>query len=503
MENNWLDIQHRGFAAYLSETEASDACRKLNRLIVGGAGEKMDTVLIDCAVKTDWIERIEAALPFIENAVREGRQFILRQGDTVPIEKVKRVSKASVEHLSRHSELITSQPEPGKELVPDKLHMTENVGTYAVYENRFLYMLLCFIRDFAGMRYRKIMELAGSFATDIALDKQVLDGSRKIEFSLRFSESAKQAERSGADKEIDRIRGILQTVELLLRTDLMRQVSEAPILKPPVTRTNVMLHDPNFKAAFDLYAFLAAYSDAGYEQIRRWHNGGALSDDARSDLAVLVALTSYLSYRCGGWYDDLQARFLEEEQRRMEEADRAEREKIAALKAQIGPLDGTACQYVLALEQRLARLDSREDRLEEARAQCARLQEQLDGAEKQSGQLVAAKRELEATLAEKDRQHDRLRAENERGKAQQEEAQRRFEAEYQRQQQAFLKEYEALAEKYHLACARSRSFPDDEDCSSREAFAQLDAQFRAFKRFYDRQWKLAKKQIRKTTLWNK
>ena len=154
MENNWLDLQHRGYAAYIRETEDHEACRQWLGRIIGAVAseEKIDTVFLECRVITDWVEQIEKALPCVENAVRESRQFILRQGQTVPIEKVKRVSRTSVEHLSRHSELITTAPEPGGELRPDKLHMTENVGTFAVYENRFLYMLLCLVRDFAAYR---------------------------------------------------------------------------------------------------------------------------------------------------------------------------------------------------------------------------------------------------------------------------------------------------------------------------------------------------------------
>ena len=66
-----------------------------------------------------------------------------------------------------------------------------------------------------------------------------------------------------------------------------------------------------------------------------------------------------------------------------------------------------------------------------------------------------------------------------------------------------MKEYEALKEKYHLACAMGRNLETAEDCSSREAFEALEAQYKAFGRFYDRQWKLARKKIRKDTLWKK
>ena len=75
--------------------------------------------------------------------------------------------------------------------------------------------------------------------------------------------------------------------------------------------------------------------------------------------------------------------------------------------------------------------------------------------------------------------------------------------ELRQQKQEFLKEYEALKEKYHLACAMGRDPEAMEDCSSREAFEALEAQYKAFGRFYDRQWKLARKKIRKDTLWKK
>lgn len=505
MKNNWLDVQHRGFVSYLKETEKSDACKKINRMIIGTgkSEESIESVYRDCVVKTDWVEHIENAIPFIENAVRESRQFIIRQGQTVPIEKVKRVSRTSVEHLSRHSELITSEPESDGAILPDKLLMTENVGTYTVYENRFLYMLLCYIRDFAGIRYQKITELAASFSTDITLNKQVYDGTRNISFSLQFSESAQMPEISAADGEICRIRSILQAVELLLRTDLMQEVREAPLLKPPITRTNVMLHDPNFKAAFELYTFLAAYDEAGFEQIERYRSDGALSDAARGDLAELVAITSYLSYRCGGMRDALQERYLAEEERRKKEEDRAKQERIAALKARIGPLDGKTSEYIIALEQRIAELDGREDRLLALKASQEQLQIQLQTAAQHEKLLQSSKLELERAISEKDRQIGGLIKENEQHQARYEKAQSYFEAEYQRQKQEFLDEYEVLKEKYHLACAVSRSFSDSEDCSSREAFEQLDAQYRAFRRFYNKQWKLARKQIRKEMLWKK
>lgn len=526
MENNWLDIQHRGFMAYLNETDRAEVCKKLNDKLAHAdrTEEKVNTVLLDCKVNTDWIEQIEGTLPFLENAIRESRQFILRQGETVPIEKAKRVSKDSVAHLAKHGELITRIPEPEADLVPDKLYVTENVGTYSVYENRFLYMLLCYIRDFVGFRYKRIVDLTASFSSDISVNKEIFDETRTIRYALTYTETSKGMDGlwdSKTKKAISRILNILQTVDQLLRSELMKEISAAPMLKPPITRTNVLLHNPNFKAAFELYMFLAVYTGDGYEEVERYRNTEDFSDQMRADFAALMAQTSYLSYRNGGLYETLEERFLAEEKRRKEEAVKKQKEKLAALKAQIGEIDDTAFEYICALEQGYADLEEKADGLAAIEKQCAEAKRQLEMMTGQMEQLQAQMHKQELTLGEKiqenqrlSRQHARemqnVQASVDRVKAQKAEAEQSFAAELERQRQDFLQEYGALLEKYRLLSARSHAAAEldgtqttDEPFCGKEAFAGLEAEYEAFKRYFDRQWKLAKKQIRKEGLWHR
>lgn len=519
MGNNWLDTQHRGFSAYLEETGENPSCKAVNRSIAcaSTAAENVDTVLLDCKVSTDWIENIEAALPFLENAVRQNRQFILRQGETVPIERAKRVSRASVEHLSRHSELITTEPQPQEELRPDKIYITENVGTYTIYENRFLYMLLCYLRDFAGLRYQKILALAASFSSDIAISKKITDRNRTIQFQLNYSEIAQGGEDSDsqAAPAIQRIKSILQATELLLRTELMKEVSLAPLLKPPISRTNVMLHDPNFKVAFELYRFLSEYTQDGYEKLERYRHSGTPDEEVKQDFAALISVTSYLSYRVGGLREELEERFQTEQQRRKEEAARLNREKLAALKQQLGELNGPACEYILALEQQLRALEEKDIQTEQEKALRLEAEARLEAAGEQLDALRAAAAELEGTLQQKTEENRSLTRENEQIQQQMQkqlqQAEERMEQqrqqltqELEQQKQQFLREYEDLAEKYRLARARSRQLSsEDGECCTKEAFAELEQEFEAFRRFYEQQWKLTKKQIRKEKLWHK
>jgi hypothetical protein len=51
---------------------------------------------------------------------------------------------------------------------------------------------------------------------------------------------------------------------MLLMTPLMKEVAKAPLISPPITRTNVLRMDNNFKYAVELYDYLVAYEGDGY-----------------------------------------------------------------------------------------------------------------------------------------------------------------------------------------------------------------------------------------------
>ena len=152
---NQSDAYYRGFLAYLQTLSDRSDCLRDRRALTEGDGTGMIRVKrVLCEVDESWIRAIEEGLVHIEKAIREDRQFIYSNGEVVPIERVKHVSKDSVEHLARHAELIT-RVEEGGDIIPDKLYPVERLSDYAVYENRFLYMLLCYLRDFVTLRYRR------------------------------------------------------------------------------------------------------------------------------------------------------------------------------------------------------------------------------------------------------------------------------------------------------------------------------------------------------------
>lgn len=513
MEQNWLDIQHRGYWAYLQQTQGHAACNRLCRAIkpTPGNPDRMDTVLYDCQIDFDWIEKIEEGLPFIENALKESRQFILQQGEIVPIEKTRRVSRASVEHLSRHSELITRLPAPHESLTPDKLYITENIGTYTVYENRFLYMLLRELQDFISYRYRKIREITESFSAELELSREVSDGQRSIRYHLSYQESDRTPEdlvSPQTSRAISRIGAIQQEVDRLLKTQLMAEVSAAPLLRPPITRTNVLLHNPNFVAAFELYSFLTEYGSDGFQPIERQRTEEDTLTQTGQEIATLVSLTSYLSHRWSGLLEALEERFDAEQALRREQEEQEQKARLAQLKARAGESPEAALSYMLELEQRNETLETYFDQIEAAKALHLESQAQLDQASQTQAKLQAEIALLEGSLLEKNqliRQaeqiqehlHSTIRQLQEQENARLDTLRREYDLELQQQKQLFLQEYGALAESLRVENARHHAREGtDTALSSREAFAELEAEYAAFRRFYKKQWKAAKQQIR-------
>ena len=503
MAYNLLDLYHRAFKAYKDELSYGEKENKLHRAVCRavGARETLKAVRFKCQIKTDWIERIEKSLPFLEKAILENRQFILQQGEIQLIEKAKRVSKASVEHLSRHSELITREPKEGEDLIPEKIYVVENDSNFAVYENRFLYMLLNDLSDCVDLKYAKIVEFWNKFATKLLLEKNVILGKHKIDFSLALKEEGRAEDESIYDEEtknsVTRIVEIQRVVGLLLQSALMREMSHAPKIKPPVTRTNVLKMDPNFKMAVELYDYLCSYEDDGYRVQEFNEDIDNFPEAMEGDFAELVMTSSYLARRYGGNLDEqLESRYEAETQRRYEEEDLRDREELRALRQQWESGKGSVEEYIKALEERNGQLEGDRDRLHIAQNELFLQKQEISTLTESRDAYASSVDELKGTLAAQERAARETEA--------------RYQAELARQKQEYedalaekQKEYDALEERRLATAAQLRAvrfehglMTPEEDYSSKEMLMELERERKAFQKLFASQWKSAKKQIR-------
>ncbi len=523
------DLLYRALKEYrkltLSHRESTlrrEAIAKAN-----AENDRFSVTRVHCSVEEDWVEAIEEGLPFIGKAIGEERQFILSQGETEQIEKVKHVSKESVAHLARHSNYIT-RAEEGKDIVPDRLYTVERLNDYTVYENRFLYLVLCNLRDFVTVRRDRILELANTYSGELKFDKVVNYNKERLVYRMTLSEERKDdkylLEHNPAGALLERIELILRAVYYYLRTPLMLEVAKTDKLKPPITKTNVLRMDKNFKEVVKLYEFLVAYRKDGYTVEREVQEFSPLREPIADEFAETVMLASFLAYEHGlGIEDYLLGEYeKEEERRRLEEAER-QRERIRALKKRIAA-NGGAEEYMLLLEQRNKALEADSEELKLRRAEVeklngeiASLHQTIEGHriemeklnERHGAELAELNARIGAIAKEKDAEREAHRlamreAEDSfyREMAARDEAARTAmrgkegELAECRKQLTGEEERRRLAEGRLNAMRFEQGLPAEGDLTSEEGFGELEHQYAVFQAFFRGQWRKARRRIR-------
>ena len=548
---NHLYTYYRALLEYRELTDNTPDCARFKRGVIslGQGTEKIIVKRAHCKVDEEWVDEIERGLVHIEKALREERQFIFSNGEVVPIEKVKHISVESVKHLSKHSEMLTKEPEDNGEIIPDKLYSVERLNDYTVYENRFLYMLLCYLRDFITYRYNKILSVTNRYDGSLYIDREVKVGKESLSFKIDMK-NIKEDDRFMREHNlskgiIDRIDIILKTVLSFLATPLMEYQSKVPMLRPPITKTNVLKMDNNFKGAVALYDYIISYDKEGFTIEEEIREIDGLDEELAMNIYEPVILLSFLAYEYGlDIEDELKTEYDLEEARRREEAIKQNSERLSALGKRIKASGGDVNEYLLALESHIRTLEKEIGKLPALRALVEALTEEKSALElkieMQKREILEVDKRIESVRSEYADEIQRVNdassrriveiiAANEDGVRDIKaahlreiesynqrikdiiEAQRIAEgellgriSELEERISALRNDYEELCEAKRVCTARylalkykEGALEKDDNFTSREDFSELEAEYESFKRFFDEEWKRTKKQIRR------
>ena len=541
---NQLDTYYRALLEYKKSINSNRECEALCRAISAAEAkdESITVVRNVCIIDEDWVNAIEAGLIHVEKALKEERQFILSQGEVVPIEKAKNVSIESVKHLARHSNLITREQD-GDDIVPDSIYTVERLNDYTVYENRFLYMLLCYLRDFIVIRQDKIVELTHKYSGSAKLHKELAHGKRRLSYSVEIREENRDdpylREHNSAKAMIDRISLLLKTVLSFLATPLMEEAAKAPMLKPPITKTNVLKMDKHFKGAVALYDYIMAYDKPGYDVEEKIDTVSPFGRDLSTEFSGIISALSFITYEYGL---DMRTELLHEYEKQ-EECRRAEeithrKEELLAVQRRLKNDEISAEEYILSLEKQVRsleeaylRMERLSDLIDEVRSENKtlsgvnvtlrerekELQDELEEeALRHYQETVDLKRELEEKLSSAEEMHS-----NELNSIK-----RRYEEELKATKDGCVEKltelnhtidtveterdeiraaYEEIREEKRLSEAmlkamRAEKGMLDGNYSDKKSFDELEKEYAALTRFYNQQWSFAKKEIRRSLL---
>ncbi len=472
----------------------------------GEGSEKISAVRQRCRVDTDWIEKIEDGAVHLRKAIEQSRSLIKKEGEVVRIDRAKRFSKESVEHLARRSNVIKEISDD--RVIPEEIYVTENDDEYAVYENRFLYMVLTFAKNFTALRNSEIKKASKGSGIRISIGRSGGNENENAEYELEISERS----RSGSEARTAEINSILKRIgelegelEALAATPLMRRVSAAPPLRPPVVRTNIIKSNVEFAAVFELYSYLTNYVGPGFETERE--ESGEIRPD-REEMEIFRALAEaqlFAAYQSafGSWDERKEEYETEKAAAEREKADfyagelRRIRERFSgdAREPAGGEYERKLEEAYIALSRMLEETASERDAL-------------LAGKRAAEAEAAAAAEENERLSSEARQAHEtavrkiteteaRLRKENEcRLGAEREEHRREMDELRKRTDEAMT----LLAGRLRAAGllgAASEAADACADITDRDSFVGLEREKKAFDEYFKRQWALNRRRIRR------
>ena len=316
-------------------------------------------------IDMDWVIAIEETLPYIQKAIEEQSRFIKQAENVVRIKKAKKI--------------LTVEREEG----------------FAIYENRVLLTLIHKALMFVDDKYSKMKDVPNDSYNNITMNRHLELNQQKLDFSVNYVNENHESLAEDLDVEdieslsdFDRIRRIRQGLNECLATPLMKEIAKEPQVKPPLTQTNLLKENPNFKKAVELWSFLDTYKKQGFELVGEEYNG-KMTDENKEDVYLamefqhfMMSITTNPALR-----KMLQEKYEEENALAKEEADRPEKVKEMVLEAQ------TEAVRKEEIEKLTAEITELKQKIAE---QKQKIEEQANIIKTQEGKIAALENERES-----------------------------------------------------------------------------------------------------------
>ena len=207
---------------------------------------------------TSWMDMIEECIPYLDNIIRNPRRFIVQEENIVPIEKTKVVTEESIRHLAQNTNLIQEVHEDGT-VIPLKLLNVYREETIDLYENRFIKSLVDNLYVFVQNKLNESDQKSFAKITNSVSYEGVhkLKNSQvKVTLNLESNYNDEvDASKDGHTLE-ERIEYIRDVIGAFRNSTFIKSLKESSPVRSPIRKTNVILKEPNFIKALELWEYL-------------------------------------------------------------------------------------------------------------------------------------------------------------------------------------------------------------------------------------------------------
>lgn len=207
---------------------------------------------------TSWIDMVEECIPYLDNIIRNPRRFIAQEENIVPIEKAKVVTEESIRHLAQNTNLIQEVKEDGM-VIPLKLLNVYREETIDLYENRFIKSLVDNLYMFVSNKLEESDQRSYANITNKVNYKAIMKRNEEVVNVNLYLESNKNSEvdasKDGKSLET-RIEHIKEVIGEFKGSTFIKSLKESSPVRSPIRKTNVILKEPNFIKALELWEYL-------------------------------------------------------------------------------------------------------------------------------------------------------------------------------------------------------------------------------------------------------
>ncbi len=203
-----------------------------------------------------FLDTIESVYPAILKIMRDPKRSIRYENDVVQVEKAKKTSSETVRHLASHTHFIKQVTEDN--VIPSKVLTTFAEDELAIYENRFIKSLVKRLDQFVERRYEVMKVSLESFETDkLDVKNTFMVSGQEVTIDLDIEiKNDLTADVETTREQFNRLLQVRQDIAGLKGTEFMRALAKAKDVLPPIMKTNIILHNPDFKLCYGLWLYL-------------------------------------------------------------------------------------------------------------------------------------------------------------------------------------------------------------------------------------------------------
>lgn len=213
----------------------------------------------------NFLDVVIGAYPSLLKICRDPKKTLAYMQEVVAMEKAKKVDSESIRHLASHTQYIRDINEQN-EVIPSKILSTYAEDNIGIYENRFIKSLINRVIVFLDTRLKLMDENLESISADEIRYKNNIKLSHcKIDLEMNIKISNEILDETQKARELfDKTKNALDKYRALKGTGLYQAVAKLKDVVPPIMKTNIILHNPDFKIAYNLWLYIDRTTEVGY-----------------------------------------------------------------------------------------------------------------------------------------------------------------------------------------------------------------------------------------------